>query len=103
MRRLTDLVDPALARGFMVANNSLNTRGMNSNDVVSAEAMLMLKEHIAEAYGPIRYTIGAGSSGGSMQQHQIASDYPGLLDGIQPMRASRTSGRPRRRPRTATC
>ena len=45
----------------------------------------MLKEHIEEAYGPIRYTIGAGSSGGSMQQHQIASAYPGLLDGIQPM------------------
>ena len=81
---ISNLVDLALARGFMVANNSLNTRGQNSNDVVSAEAMMMLKEHIAETYGSIRYTIGAGCSGGSIQQQVIAADYPGLLDGIQP-------------------
>lgn len=80
----SDLVDMALARGFMVANNSLNTRGMNSNDVVSAEAVMMLEEHIREAYGRIRATLGTGCSGGSIQQHVIAADYPGLLDGIQP-------------------
>lgn len=79
-----DLVDIALSRGFLVANNSLNRRAQNANDVVSAEALMMLKEHIAETYGPIRYTIGAGCSGGSIQQHQIAANYPGLLDGIQP-------------------
>jgi uncharacterized tannase-like protein DUF6351 len=45
----------------------------------------MVKEHLIETYGPVRYTIGAGSSGGSMQQHQLAAGYPGLLDGIQPM------------------
>jgi len=81
---ISDLVDMALSRGFMVANNSLNTRGMNSNDVVSAEAVMMLKEHVAETYGAIRYTIGTGCSGGSIQQYVIAADYPGLLDGIQP-------------------
>jgi Tannase-like family of unknown function (DUF6351) len=81
---LSDLVDMALSRGFMVANNSLNTRGMNSNDVVSAEAVTMLEEHIREAYGRIRATLGTGCSGGSIQQHVIAADYPGLLDGIQP-------------------
>ncbi len=75
----------ALSRGFMVASNSLNKYGSSCSSVTSAEAVLMLKEHIAERYGPIRYTIGAGSSGGSMQQHQIASAYPGLLDAIQPM------------------
>jgi hypothetical protein len=80
----SDLVDLALSRGFMVANNNLNIRGNNGNDVVSAEALLMLKEHIAESYGGIRYTIGAGCSGGSIQQYLIAADYPGLLDGIQP-------------------
>jgi hypothetical protein len=80
----SDLVDLALSRGFLVANNNLNIRGDNANDVVSAEALMMLKEHVAEAYGPIRYTIGAGCSGGSIQQHVIAADYPGLLDGIQP-------------------
>jgi hypothetical protein len=79
-----DLIDMALSRGFLVANNNLNIRGDNANDVVSAEALTMLKEHIAEAYGPIRYTIGTGCSGGSIQQHQIAANYPGLLDGIQP-------------------
>jgi hypothetical protein len=81
---MSDLIDPALARGFMVANNSLNTRGMNSNDVVSAEAVMMLQEHVQEAFGRIRATLGAGCSGGSIQQQVIAADYPGLLDGIQP-------------------
>jgi hypothetical protein len=80
----SDVIDLALSRGFMVANNNLNIRGEDGNDVVSAEAVMMLKEHIAETYGAIRYTIGAGCSGGSIQQYVIAADYPGLLDGIQP-------------------
>jgi hypothetical protein len=77
-------LDYALSRGFMVANNNLNIRGDDGNDVVSAESLMMLKEHIAETYGAIRYTIGTGCSGGSIQQYVIAADYPGLLDGIQP-------------------
>ena len=77
------LDDKALSRGFMVANNGLQIHGENTNDVVSAEALMMLKEHIVEAYGPIRYTIGQGCSGGSYQQMDAAM-YPGLLDGIQP-------------------
>jgi hypothetical protein len=80
----SDLIDLALSRGFLVANNNLNIRGDNANDVVSAEALMMLKEHVQESYGSIRYTIGTGCSGGSIQQQVIASDYPGLLDGIQP-------------------
>ena len=80
----SDLIDLALSRGFMVANNNLNIRGDDGNDVVSAEALMMLKEHIAETYGGIRYTIGTGCSGGSIQQYVIAADYPGLLDGLQP-------------------
>ena len=28
------------------------------------------------------FTIGWGSSGGAIQQHQIADNYPGLLDGL---------------------
>ena len=75
----------ALARGFMVATSANNKLGSQCNTVVSAEAILMLKEHIAETYGPIRYVIGAGGSGGAMQQQQIASAYPGLLDGLQPL------------------
>lgn len=74
-----------LSRGFMVATSSLNKLGEQCNPVVSAEAVMMLKEHIVERYGQIRYTIGAGGSGGAMQQYLIAANYPGLLDGIQPV------------------
>jgi len=78
------LIDMALSRGFMVANNSLNTHGQNENMPVSAEATMMLKEHIAETYGSIRYTIGSGCSGGSIEQYITAADYPGLVDGLMP-------------------
>jgi hypothetical protein len=78
------LIDMALARGFMVADSSLNTHGQNENMVVSAEATTMLKEHVAKTYGSIRYTIGTGCSGGSIEQYVMTADYPGLIDGIQP-------------------
>ncbi|HEU0102384.1 MAG TPA: DUF6351 family protein [Mycobacteriales bacterium] len=78
------LDDATLSRGFMVASGGLNVLGNNNNDVVSAESTMMLKEHVTEAYGPIRYTIGEGCSGGSIQQHLIAANYPGLLDGLLP-------------------
>ncbi len=77
------LDDMALSRGFMTANSSMNVNGENTNQNVSAEALMMLKEHIVETYGPIRYTIGQGCSGGSYQ-YMVAAMYPGLLDGIQP-------------------
>ena len=76
--------DMALSRGFAVATGGLNTLGTDCNDAVSAEHVMMLKEHIVEAYGEVRYTMSEGCSGGSMQQHWIAANYPGLLDGIQP-------------------
>jgi len=79
------LDDAALSRGYVVANNSLHVHAQNINKVVSAEALMMLKERIVEQYGgPIRYTIGNGCSGGAIQQHMIAGEYPGLLDGLQP-------------------
>ena len=77
------LDDMALSRGFMTANSSMNVNGQNTNQNVSAESLMMLKEHITERFGGIRYTIGQGCSGGSYQS-MIASMYPGLLDGIQP-------------------
>ncbi len=78
------LDDNALSHGYMVALNSLNVHGNNLNDVVSAEALMMLKEHIIETYGDIRWGIGEGCSGGGIQQYMLASMYPGLLDGIMP-------------------
>ncbi|MFL5310903.1 MAG: DUF6351 family protein [Myxococcales bacterium] len=76
--------DNALTRGFMVVDNSMNDSLFNSNRVYNAEALMMTKEHIIETYGEIRYTMGNGCSGGSIQQLTAASIFPGLLDGIQP-------------------
>lgn len=78
------LDDNALSRGFAVATSGLTVHGSNANDVLSAETIMMVKEHVAETYGPIRYTIGMGCSGGGLQQYIIANSYPGLLDGLMP-------------------
>jgi hypothetical protein len=78
------LGDYPLAKGYAVAGGSLNVFGTYANDVVSAETMMMVKEHFIEAFGPVKWTIGSGRSGGSMQQHLIANNYPGLLDAIVP-------------------
>lgn len=73
-----------LGQGYALAGSSLNIFGNNCNDVLSAETMMMVKERFIESYGPPVHTIGTGGSGGSMQQHLIAQNYPGLLDGIIP-------------------
>src|SRR5262245_51269896 len=76
--------DAALSRGFMVVDNSLTDSLFNSNRVLNAETVMMMKEHIVDTYGEIVYTVGNGCSGGSIQQNTAASIFPGLLDGIQP-------------------
>ena len=73
-----------LGQGYAVASSSLNVFGVNCNDVLAAETMMMVKERFIEGYGVPRYTIGWGCSGGAYQNHQIADNYPGLLDGIIP-------------------
>lgn len=73
-----------IARGWMAASTGLNTLNQDCDDVVSAEALMMLKEHIVDRYGPVMRTISTGGSGGSIQQYNIAASYPGLLDGIVP-------------------
>ncbi len=73
-----------LKQGYALASSSLNVFGNNCQDLTAAESMAMVKERFVEAYGRPRYTIGWGCSGGSYQQHQIADNYPGLLDGILP-------------------
>ena len=74
----------SLANGYAVAVSSQNVFGNNCNDVISAETAMMVKEHFIESFGVPVHTIGVGGSGGSMQQHLIAQNYPGLLDGIIP-------------------
>jgi hypothetical protein len=74
----------ALSAGFIVANSSSTEHSQNNNELLAAETMMMVKEHIIEAYGEIRYTMSDGCSGGSMMQTTIATVMPGLLDGMQP-------------------
>ena len=75
--------DP-LSLGFAVAFGTRNTLGNGCDDVVSAETLMMIKERFIEQYGLPRFTIGSGGSGGSIQQHLIAHNYPGLLDALTP-------------------
>ena len=76
--------DVALSRGFMVVDNSLTDSLYNSNRILVNETVMMMKEHIVDRYGEIKYTVGNGCSGGSIGQNTVASTFPGLLDGIQP-------------------
>ncbi len=78
------LNDSFLSLGYASAASSLNVFGNNCDDVISAETLMMVKEHFIEEFGPPVYTIGWGGSGGSMQQHLISQNYPGMLDGILP-------------------
>lgn len=78
------LDDDALRRGFVVASSSMLVNGQHANFVTAAETSLMLKEHIIETYGELRFTIGDGGSGGALLQYLIADAYPGILDGLRP-------------------
>ncbi len=71
-----------LGRGYAVATNTLDVLATACNDVLSAEAMMMTREHFIEQYGVPDYTIGDGGSGGAIQQLSIAQNYPGLLDAV---------------------
>ena len=71
----------ALGRGFAVMSTALDNAGHNCNLLTQAESLVMAKERLVEQYGPIRYTIGTGCSGGSLTQQQVANAYPGHLPG----------------------
>ena len=83
----TQFGDYGIAKGYALASSSLNSFGTTCADVISVETMMMVKEHFIEEFGAPRWTIGSGRSGGSMQQHLIANNYPGLLDGLIPTAA----------------
>lgn len=76
--------DLFLAQGYAVASSSLNVLDNNCGTIISAEAAMMVKEHVIDTYGPVAHTIGWGGSGGAIQQYDIADAYPGILDGIIP-------------------
>ena len=71
-----------LKRGYMVVANNLTDSARNSNRVLMSETVMMMKEHIVDTYGPIKFTLGTGCSGGSINSNMNASINPGLLDGI---------------------
>lgn len=76
--------DEFLSRGYAVAASSLNVFGNTCDDVISAETMMMVKEHFIKQFGVPVHTIGTGGSGGAIQQYMMAQNYPGLLDGLMP-------------------
>jgi hypothetical protein len=90
------LDDNSLRQGFLVMSSSFTQYGTHCNDVTSAETVMMLKEHVTESYGEIRYTLATGGSGGAHQQHLHSSNYPGLLQGIIPSQAFQDTWTPYR-------
>jgi hypothetical protein len=78
------LQDLPLSLGFAVAFGTRNTYGNGFDDVTSAETLMMVKERFIEQYGLPKFTVGSGGSGGAVQQHHIAQNYPGLLDALTP-------------------
>ncbi|WP_232832191.1 DUF6351 family protein [Nocardiopsis sp. FIRDI 009] len=71
-----------LSRGYAVASATLNVFGFNCNDLLAAETTAAVRERFVLAHGAPDLTLGWGSSGGAYQAHQIADNYPGLLDGV---------------------
>ena len=79
---IEDISTVALGRGFSVASTALDNSGADCSPVLQAESIMMAKEHIVDSYGPIRYTIGEGCSGGSLAEQWMANAYPGLYQGL---------------------
>ncbi len=76
-------IDPKLlSLGYAVTTSTLNTFQTACNAMLSAEVTTMVKQHFIDTYGDPVFTIGDGGSGGSIQQLQIAQNYPGLLDAL---------------------
>jgi len=75
-------LDEQIRRGYAVVMNSMTDSARNSNRVMMSETTMMMKEHIGDNYGPIKFTIGSGCSGGSINSNMNASIMPGLLDGV---------------------
>ncbi|MDQ2778807.1 MAG: DUF6351 family protein [Pseudomonadota bacterium] len=74
----------SLKRGFAYVVSTLNINKVNVDDVLSAETVMMVREHVTKTYGVPRWFVGMGGSGGAIQQMEIAQNYPGLLDGVMP-------------------
>jgi hypothetical protein len=76
---------PPVGDGYLVAHSTLTTFGVDCNQALSAETLMMVREHIIEQYGRFRFLFGNGASGGAIQQVTAMDNYPGLLDGGLPL------------------
>lgn len=72
----------ALGDGYAVMSTALSNSVLNCNVALQAESLMMAKEHLIEAYGTLRFTIGTGCSGGSLAPQQVANAYPGIFQGV---------------------
>jgi hypothetical protein len=74
-----------LGKGWMVAASTLTIFGVHCNPVLSAETLMMIKEHVIDDYGSVDRLVSAGASGGAIQQYTTANQYPGLIDAGVPI------------------
>jgi hypothetical protein len=75
-------LEEQLKRGWLVASNSMSDSLRNSNRVLMTETVMMMKEHIIDTYGQVKFTLGTGCSGGSINSNMNLSIFPGNLDGV---------------------
>jgi hypothetical protein len=82
-RQGVDILDhPLLTEGYALFINTLNHPTNSCNAFLAGETTMMGKEHFIETFGPPRYTISTGGSGGAYTSLQVADAFPGLIDGI---------------------
>ena len=82
-----NLHESLIRAGYAMAGGSLMVTATTTNHVVQAETAAKIKERFIELFGPPTFTLSMGTSGGSMSQHLIAQNYPGLYDAILPWRS----------------
>jgi len=72
-----------IGAGYAVARHTFTRHGNAcGNDVLSAESMMMVREHFTVTHGEPLHMIGNGGSGGAIIQYLTAENYPGILDGL---------------------
>jgi len=72
----------SLGKGYATATSGMLAYMVSGNDTLVAETTMMIKEYFSKHYGVPVFTIGSGGSGGSMLQHLMVQNYPGILDAV---------------------
>ncbi|HEY0973641.1 MAG TPA: DUF6351 family protein [Solimonas sp.] len=73
-----------LGKGDLVAHNTLSAFGNHCNPIISMETTMLMKEHISEQYGLVRFVVGTNGSGAALQQYNAANNAPGLISAAMP-------------------